>query len=135
MRKALPWMWVVVALAAIYAGTTLFLRWRSNQSIERSAERKATEDDRKVLDRLGGGEMKILSFYADPAVVRKGSKGLLCYGVAFAQSVRIEPDVEPVKPALSRCVDIHPTAPAKYTLTATDARGGVETRTVDVSVR
>jgi hypothetical protein len=135
MNKALRWMWLVLALAVIYAGTTLFLRWRTNRSIEQSAAQKSTEDDRKVLDHVGGGEMKILSFYASPVKVAKGGKVLLCYGVAFAKSVSIEPQVEPIKPALSQCVEVRPAATTKYTLTATDDRGRVEKRVVDVAVR
>jgi hypothetical protein len=119
----------------IYAGTTLLFRWRENRSLEQQSVRQRAEHDRKVVERYGDGELKVLAFYANPPVIRRGSKGLLCYGVANAASVRIEPHVDDTNPSLSRCVETAPNATTTYTLTATDASGRAETRTVDVAVR
>lgn len=136
MQKALRWMWLLGVVAAIYAGGTLFMRWNHNKKIEQAAVQQEAEADRKIVDQYGGGEMKVLTFYADPPVIKAGSKGLLCYGVASAKTVRIEPNVEPVNPSLSRCVEIKPTGPkTTYTMTATDARGRSDTRTLEVAVR
>ncbi|MGO9097044.1 MAG: hypothetical protein ACLQGV_17710 [Bryobacteraceae bacterium] len=41
-----------------------------------------------------GSEVKILQFYASPSVVAKGQQAILCYGVANAKTVRLEPTTE-----------------------------------------
>lgn len=124
-----------MAAAVLYTGITLFLRWRENRSNAERAVQAEAEADRKIVDQFGGGQMKVLMFYANPPVIRRGSTGLLCYGVASAKSVRIDPGVESIAPSLSRCVEIRPSKDTTYTLTASDVRGRVETRTVAVSVQ
>jgi len=61
---------------------------------------------------------RITQFYAREPAVPKGGKTVLCYGVQNAKTVRIEPPVDKVWPALSRCFDIAPSAVTTYTLTA-----------------
>jgi hypothetical protein len=59
----------------------------------------------------------------------------LCYGVAMAESVRIEPAVEGVGPALSRCVETKPIRKTTtYTLRAAGKNGAEATSTVAVAV-
>ncbi len=113
----------------------LMLRWQGRRAAELEATRQEAEADRQVLNQLGGGELKILAFYADPPVIRRGGKGLLCYGVAAATSVSVEPRVEDIHPSLSHCVEVKPIASTKYKLRATDAKGKVEIREVGVDVR
>ena len=125
---------MLVAVIVIYAGATVLLRWRGNKAIDEAAALKRAESDRKIVEQLGGGEMKVLLFYASPPALTRGEKGLLCYGVANAKAVRIEPNVEEIKPAISRCVEVKPSAATTYTLTAADADGRVETRTLSVAV-
>ena len=43
---------------------------------------------------------------------------MICYGVENAKSVRLKPEVEKLKPALSRCFDVAPQRSTRYTLTA-----------------
>src|SRR5688572_20581931 len=119
----------------IYATTTVFLRWRSNRAIDEAALRKRAESDREIVEQLGGGNLKVLTFYANPPVLGRGERGLLCYGVANAKSVRIEPEVEELKPALSRCFEVKPTTSTTYTMTASDAEGRAESRTAEIVVR
>ena len=77
----------------------------------------------------------MLMFYANPGVLKRGSTGLLCYGVANAKSVRIVPDVEEIKPSLSRCVEVKPKADTHYTFSADDGKGRTVSQSVDVLVR
>jgi hypothetical protein len=51
-----------------------------------------------------------------------------------AKSVRMEPPVEGVSPALSRCVEIRPQGETQYTLTAEGADGQVVTQSAVVRV-
>jgi hypothetical protein len=61
---------------------------------------------------------RIVQFYARESAVPKGEKTMLCYGVENAKTVRIDPPVDRVWPAISRCFDIAPSAATTYTLTA-----------------
>jgi hypothetical protein len=122
-------------VAAIYAGATIFVRHQENAHAEEAAIRARADSDRKIVEEYGGGELKVLMLYASPAVLKRGEKGLLCYGVANAKSLRIEPGIEPLVPSLSRCIEVTPSASTTYKLTATGAKGREETRSVNVTVR
>jgi hypothetical protein len=135
LGKTLRWSWLLVVVAVLYAAATIYMRRSANTRIEQAAAAKRTEQDRKIVQELGGGEMKILTFYASPPVVPSGGKTLLCYGVASAAQVEIEPKVEEIQPSLSRCVEAHPRQRTEYKLTARDAHGRADTREVTVDVR
>jgi hypothetical protein len=62
--------------------------------------------------------VQITQFYASPANPPRGQKTLICYGVANATAVRIDPPVETVWPAYSRCFDLVPAKEVSLTLTA-----------------
>src|ERR1700689_2305180 len=76
--------------------------------------------------------VKILAFYPRDGVVTEGGNTLLCYGVSNAASVRIDPPVDGVSPALSRCVEIRPKGESRYTLTATGSDGKTVSHSVSV---
>ena len=59
---------------------------------------------------------KILNFYASPPEIHKGEDALLCYGVEGTGWVKIDPPVEQLSPALSRCFQVKPDATTQYTL-------------------
>lgn len=77
---------------------------------------------------------KITQFYASPPVMPKGDKALLCYGVEGAKAVRVDPPVEKLAPALTRCFEVKPEKTTSYTLIAEDARGAAVKQTVEVTV-
>jgi len=62
--------------------------------------------------------VKITQFYASPENPPKGEKALVCYGVENATEVRLDPPVERVWPASSRCFDFVPSKESALTLTA-----------------
>ena len=66
---------------------------------------------------------RITQFYASPNAVGKGEKALLCYGVEAASSVALDPPVDRVWPALSRCLDVSPGEDTEYRLIATGRDG------------
>jgi hypothetical protein len=70
--------------------------------------------------------VRITQFYASPAEVPRGEKGLLCYGVENAKTVTLSPPPRELSAALSRCVDVEPTATTTYTLTAAGEGGSVK---------
>jgi hypothetical protein len=79
-----------------------------------------------------GEPVKILAFYPRDVMVTEGGNTLLCYGVSNAASVRIDPPVDGVSPALSRCVEIRPKGETRYTLTATGSDGKSVAQSVTV---
>ena len=131
--------WAALVIVAIAVVWTLFSRWQENRSIEnRSKEEKSQkqqEQDRAALDQFGGKELAIQSFYATPGAIRRGETVQLCYGVANAKTVKLEPQSNPVWPSYSRCVDVTPTKSTIYTLTIADASGNTRTQTLEVKVR
>ncbi len=84
---------------------------------------------------MGGKELAIQNFYASPGTIRRGETVQLCYGVANAKTVKLEPQSNPVWPSYSRCVDVTPTKSITYTLTIADAAGNTKTQSLQVKVR
>lgn len=123
LRAVLPYLTAGVVLAAIYAGWTVYSRWSANREGERAAKAAEAEADKKIVDQYGGGQLKILAFYSSPAAVKPGGRALVCYGVANAKSVAIEPHIDDIGPSLSRCIEVFPQRTTEYKLTATDAKG------------
>lgn len=86
-------------------------------------------------DRLNEADaVKITQFYARDSVLNEGGKTVLCYGVSNARSVRIDPPVEGVSPALSRCVEVRPKRETLYTLIAEDSDGRTVSQSVGVRI-
>lgn len=92
------------------------------------------EQPRREAAKPSDNRVKILQFYSAAAAVEPGSKTLLCYGVENAVSVRIVPDVEPVKPALSRCLEVAPARTTQYMLTAEAPNQAPATASVTIQV-
>jgi len=82
----------------------------------------------------GKPELKITQFYVSPTQIGKGQRALVCYGVEGAAKVQLEPAVEPVRPALSRCIEVRPNTTATYTLTALDSAGHSVTQKATLEV-
>jgi hypothetical protein len=129
---------IVLGVVAVIVGWILFSRWSDNKQIERQAaqqkQEKQRESDRVALDEMGGRTMDIQAFYANPGVVHRGEIVQLCYGVANAKNVKLEPQTSPVWPSYSRCVDVKPTKTTTYTLTIDDGAGNTKTQSLEVKV-
>jgi hypothetical protein len=130
--------WGVLVIVAFVAVWILFSRWRENRSIESRAKeeqaQKQREQDRATLKQMGGKELAIQNFYAIPAEIRRGQSVQLCYGVANAKTVKLEPQSNPVWPSYARCVDVSPIKTTTYTLTIADAAGNTKTQSLEVKV-
>jgi hypothetical protein len=110
----------------IYAGWTMYSRWAENRRAEEEAAARKREFDQTTLNMIGP-DLKILTFYANPS--------LICYGVANAARVRIDPPIELITPSLSRCIKASPAKTTEYTLTAEDAAGHRVSQTITVKVQ
>jgi hypothetical protein len=138
-RRILRYMPIAVAIAMLYAGFGLFTRWSQTRDIEAKENAKAAEErrtkDERALEVVGGTEFNILIFYATPGLIHRGDPVELCYGVANAQTVKIEPDIgREVWPSVNRCVDIKPKKTTTYTLTAEDGNGNTKTADLTLEV-
>jgi hypothetical protein len=130
----LPYTSAIFVLALLYLGWTLYSRWSNSRSLQQAAEVEKVKADAQIV-KMYAGDLKILSFYTTSGTIRGGEKTLLCYGVASAVKVHIEPGVEPLKPSLSRCVEVAPAKDTLYTLTAEDESGHRATESLTVHVR
>jgi hypothetical protein len=124
-------MFVAMAMALAYLAWTLVDRYNSNREFERALECKHQAAPPPDY----GSEVKILQFYAAPSVVAKGRQAILCYGVANAKTVRLEPAAEAVWPSLNRCLYVAPQRDTRYTLTAEGADGKRVTESIEIKVR
>lgn len=77
---------------------------------------------------------KITHFYANDPVIRgKGQSTLICYGTEQSTEVTLEPPVERLWPASSRCFSVTPAQKTTYTITAKSAAGQTQqTLTIDL---
>lgn len=130
---------LLVGTALLVVLWILYSRWEENRSIERRTReetaRKQLESDRIALEQLGGKELAIQSFYASPGAIHKGESVQLCYGVANAKAVKLEPQPNAVWPSYARCVNVSPAKTTEYTLTISDASGNTKSQLLQVNVR
>jgi hypothetical protein len=130
---------LLVGTALLVVLWILYSRWEENRLIERhtreESARKQLENDRIVLEQLGGKELAIQSFYASPGAIHKGESVQLCYGVANAKAVKLEPQPNAVWPSYARCVNVSPEKTTEYTLTISDASGNTKSQSLQVLVR
>jgi len=129
---------LLVGIVLLVVAWILFARWQENLSIERRSReeksRKQLESDRVALEQFGGRELAIQSFYASPGAIHKGDSVQLCYGVANAKTVKLEPQPNAVWPSYARCVSVSPSKSTTYTLTISDASGNTKTQSIQVKV-
>jgi hypothetical protein len=130
---------IVIGIALLVVGWIFFSRWQENRDIERRTveerAQKQRENDQRTVEQMGGKELDIQNFYASPGAIHAGETAQLCYGVANAKTVKLEPQPNPVWPSYARCVDVTPRKTTTYTLTITDAAGNTKSATVDIKVR
>lgn len=139
-RGILRYSRIAIVIAAIYVVMVLFMRWHQNRQYV--AKEKAQEQaeqrtaDGRSLETLGGTAFTIEGFYAAPGEIHRGDNVQMCYSVANAQTVKIEPETKHgVWPSLNRCFEITPKKTTTYTLTATDAHGQTKTASLTIQVR
>jgi hypothetical protein len=128
----------ILVCVAIYVGFVLLTRYESNRDFERrDAAQKAEqrrEEDRRAVEQLGGSDLAIRSLYVSPPQIHRGEKAQLCYDVANAKTVTLDPPEGEVWPSHSRCVDLAPGKTTTYTLTIADASGKTATQSVELQV-
>ena len=138
LKKPLLYSSIIAIVIAGYVAFTLFSRWESTRTIEKRDAVKAAEerraDDQAAIEQLGGSDLAIRSLYISPAVVHRGEKAQLCYDVANAKTVTLDPPAGDVWPSHYRCLDVSPAKTTTYKLTITDAKGQSTSQTVELKV-
>jgi hypothetical protein len=139
LKNPLLYSSAILMVALLGVVFVMISRWQDKRNIERQAAQeraeKQHEQDRIAVEQLGGKEFAILSFYANPKEIRRGESAQLCYGVANAKTVTLEPQAQPVWPSVAHCVDVSPNKSITYTLKITDAAGKTQSQDVEVQVR
>jgi hypothetical protein len=138
IRNPLILSTIIAATIALYVAGTFFTRWESNRTIEKRNAVKAAEqqrsNDQAAVDQMGGSELAIRALYLSPAAIYTGEKSQLCYDVANAKTVTVDPPIGEVWPSHTRCLDVSPTKSTTYTLTIADAQGHTASQTVELQV-
>src|SRR5690349_13697699 len=101
MKALVRIMWVPVLLSLLYMG---WVFWQRHNEATQPRPARAERDPLAAY----GKTLKILQFYTGAGEIAAGGKALLCYGVVNATAVRLDPPVESVWPAVSRCFDVKP---------------------------
>ncbi len=127
LRRTLPLLSVVLLIALAYDGWIFYNRRQWQRDVERARANAEAERARRSIDAIGGGSFGIRSFYAFPAAIRRGQPVSICYSVFGAASLRLDPPVAEVYPALSHCIQTSPRQDTEFKLTATDSAGHTAT--------
>jgi len=135
IRRLLPYTTALTVLVSLWTGWTLYSRFRNAREDELRTQHNQAEADRKLVAAFGGDQLTILGFNAAAGEVPAGGRVVLCYGVSNAAHVKIEPGVEPIKPALSHCLEVFPRKTTTYTLTAEDGKGNSKSASLTITVR
>jgi hypothetical protein len=121
---------IVAAIAGAYLLFVFGKRWWNAREMTSQPAPSAA-----VHPAYAGNELKVLHFLASPASIKRGQPALLCYGVLNAESVRIEPEVEGLKPSLSRCIEVRPNRTTEYKLEARSKAGAVVRASLQIEVK
>jgi len=139
LKNPLLYSSIVVLLVAIYVGFVLVARHESRLQYEKKMAadeaQKRLENDRLAIRQLGGSDLAIRAFYVSPSTIRVGEAAQLCYDVANAKTVTLDPPVGEVWPSHSRCINLTETKSTTFTLTIADAAGKTASQSVDLTVR
>ena len=125
VAKLVRIMWVPLLLSAVYTGWILW---------QRHTATPPPMPARDPLAKYGNG-VKIMQFYAGAREIAPGEKAEVCYGVVNATALRLDPPVEKVWPALSRCFEVTPVKSTRYTLTAEGAEHTTVSQSIEIGVK
>jgi hypothetical protein len=130
---------VLILGVILYVSYVLYSRYESGKEYERQTKERQNEQrrevDRLAVEQLGGSELAIRGLYVSPAAIRPGESAQLCFDVANAKTVTLDPPAGEVWPSHSRCLNISPRKTTTYTLTIQDAAGKSVSQTVELRVR
>src|SRR5689334_13753924 len=104
MRRVSIALWSVVGFTILNLGWTLFQRHAENRYISGVRSSRSTSP----VEEDSSPSVKITQFYAASGEITEDDRVLVCYGVRNATSVRLDPPLERLTPALTRCFWVAP---------------------------
>jgi hypothetical protein len=131
LRRVMPFLGVLIVIGIIYDVFVFYSRASRDREAKQAQAERMGEQERKTAEAYGGLGLKIVTLYAAHVPGRPTN---LCYGVTGAKTVRIEPPVDGVWPALTRCVQVSPTKDTEYKMIARDEAGHEVTKSLMVHV-
>jgi hypothetical protein len=126
VRWMLALLGVLIAAGVIYDSAVFYSRWSDARQAKQQRAAAEANHEQRVVEALGGDGLKIISFYA----VNRGGQTEICYGVTGAKTVRIEPPLGDLWPALSRCMQASLKRDTRYRLVAEDGAGHSATQSL-----
>src|ERR1700730_19234285 len=135
IRRILPYTTAMAVIAVLYLAWVFTSRWVENRRMERESAAQHSAADKQAPAIASGNAVKILNFYASKGVIARGEEARLCYGVANAKTVRLDPPGEGVWPSIARCFAVSPKRETRYTLTAEDEHGHTESQSIVLQVK
>ena len=136
-KNPLVYSCLLILVIAAYVGWILLSRREENRAYEQRAEQaqaqKQRQSDQAAIEQLGGSDLAIQMLYATPQIHRQET-AQICYGVANAKTVTLEPQSGKVWPSHNLCVDVKPLKTTTYTLTATGTDGKSVSQQITVEV-
>ena len=127
---------LIVCVAAFVLCVVLgrYLSQRAfNDRIARQEAAIRRQADRRAIEQLGGSELAIRGL--SPLAIRPGETTDLCYDVANAKTVTLDPPVAEVWPSHSRCIELKLKKSTTFTLTIADASGKTVSQSVELKVQ
>jgi len=128
-------LFVQMAAIVVVAYMALVMVNRRIADQQREQQRQQPDGFAEFERAYGGTAVKIVQFYSREGTLFEGSSTVLCYGLANARSVRIEPPVEGVSVSINNCVEVAPERDTRYTLTAEGNDGHVVSESFVLKVR
>ena len=128
MKALVRIMWVPVLISLLYTG---WVFWQRHNEANQPPPARVERDPLAAY----GKTLKIVQFYTGTGEIPAGGKALLCYGVVNATAVRLDPPVESVWPAVSRCFNVKPSRTTRYTLTAEGADHASVSESLEIVVK
>ncbi len=123
---------VVVSWLAILALVGLYLGWVALSRMEPRRAKSALPPLPPGVD--FGSDLRITQFYPSALEIVEGQQALICYGVANARSVRLDPPGEQLRPMFNKCIPVEPVATTTYRLTAEGDNGAKATQSLTIKV-
>lgn len=136
LRAILPYTTVITLLVFAYVAWVMYSRYASNKdAAEKAQQAAAAAEQQRNATITQHGELSFSTFYAENGTVTAGQYTRLCYGVLNAQSVKIDPPVEQLKPTERHCLDISPKKTTTYTISADNGAGQTKSLSLTVKVK
>jgi len=138
-RNPLLYTTMIPGCVALYVVYVVYSRYDSNRRYEEQSRQRQNEqrheNDVRAVEQLGGSDLAIRGLYVSPSVLARGQSAQLCYDVANAKTVTLDPPVADVWPSHSRCIDLSPKKTTVYKLSITGVQGDTVSQTVELRVK